>query len=119
MAEQVQFSSWRLIAKRQRAAEDAGNFPWTYNRSQACRWLLGTKLGPDEVVSCGAERYCPLKGALEASRHDGGTHDAASSESPTMAGVAGKAPHVESRGLARVLQSPHGHKIDTLRRHRS
>jgi len=58
------------------------------------------------------------KGAAEASQHDGRTHDAASSESPTMAGMAGKASQVESGGLARVLQGTHRGKVDPLRRHR-
>src|SRR6267154_3817479 len=71
------------------------------------------------TFSCRRSGYCPLKGAAEASQHDGKTHDAASSESPTMAGVACKASHVESRGLARVLQGPHRGKVDPLRRHRS
>ena len=36
-----------------------------------------------------------------------------------MAGVAGKAPYVESRDLACVLQGPHGGEVDPLRRHGS
>ena len=41
------------------------------------------------------------------SQHDRRTPDASNSKSPTMAGMAGKAPYVESRRLARVLQGPH------------
>jgi len=73
----------------------------------------------DLVAGASMQRYYQLKGAVEASHHDGRARDAASSESSRVADVAGKAPHVESRDLARVLQGPHRGEVDPLRRHRS
>jgi hypothetical protein len=58
-------------------------------------------------------------GGSEASRHDDWTQDAAHSESPTMADVAGQAPCVEPGGLACPLQGPHRGEVDPLRRHGS
>lgn len=60
-----------------------------------------------------------VESAAEGSQLDGTTCYAASSESPTMASLARKAPCVESRSLARVLQGLHGGEVDPLRRHGS
>lgn len=48
-------------------------------------------------------------------QHDGRTHNAAGSEPPTMAGMAGRAPCVKSRGLARLPQGPHGGEVNSPR----
>ncbi len=52
---------------------------------------------------------------LGADRHDDGTDDVGGTEPPRVADVVRKAPSVESRGLARVLQGPHGNEVDPLR----
>ena len=52
-------------------------------------------------------------------RCDGRTHDARGSETPTVAGVAGDAPHVKFRNLARVLQAAHGAEVDAARGRRT
>src|SRR5881396_4274108 len=73
---------------------------------------------PDSRDSCGcglvSHRFVRIA-QRRTSRHDERTHEPGGSEPATMADVAGKAPRLESRSLARVLQGPHGGEVDPLR----
>src|SRR5467141_3249504 len=91
-----------------------------WNSTEVYSWIGGTWKIADGFLTFTCRRSAIyLIGAAEASQHDGRTHDVASSEPRTMAGVAGKAPYVKSGGLARVPQGPHRGEVDSLRRHRS